>query len=85
MSCAAQVFSPVSAEQIEAIRLKAAGAGLILDGTYGTAEHSGVKLDWIYDPMRQALTITCTGKPFIVGCGHVNQIVHDLIESCLGG
>lgn len=85
MSCAAQVFSNVSKAQMDGIRAKVAQemGGTSFDGTHATISHSGITLDCTYDPIALTLTILCTGKPFIISCGHVNQVVHDLVEGCL--
>ena len=60
---------------------KAASQGLVLTGTSGTAELQGCTFSWFYDESVEILTITCTHKPFYVGCDTVNDKIRELVTA----
>lgn len=84
-NCAAQVFSGVTAEQFAEMQTRAVAEGMEINGIAGVCSHSGVTIEYEYDAIAETLTLTVTGKPFVVSCGMVNGRLHDLVESVLEG
>lgn len=80
MACAAQVFSNVSSEAWTCLKNKAAAQGVNISGDSGTVTNSGFTIQYAYNAGVEALTLTCTGKPFIISCATVNGKIHELIE-----
>lgn len=53
-------------------------AGGTINGSQASIE--GCFFDWLYDAEAQALHITCTKKPWVVGCDSVEKRIRELIE-----
>jgi len=81
-ACPELRYSNVSAAAWQ--RCKAAVSQYVQIGTdQGEASARGVTIRWNYDAARQALSLQCLSKPFIVSCGYVNEQLGKAVKSCL--
>lgn len=83
MSCDTLTFTGITQAQFSELEQKGADAGVAVSGNSGEASHSGVTIAWNYDPATLTLTLTCTHKPFIVGCEYVNSQLTKLVQSLI--
>lgn len=82
--CEAQIFDSVTPQQFACIAQKAQEeSGLALSGNGGTVSAQGISINWIYDPVSQALTIQCVEKPFLVLCAMIHSTIQNLVDGCL--
>ena len=58
-------------DQLAALVERAKASHLFLTGDKGTTSLHGCSFDWSYDGMK--LYITCTGKPFYIGCDVIGE------------
>lgn len=70
MSCPTKTY-PVTPEQFAALGEKAKQHGLLLVGESGIAKVDDCAFQWTYAD--GVLSITCTHKPFLVGCETVSD------------
>ncbi len=75
--CDLQVF-PLSEDQFEALKEKAAKAGLPMFGVGGTIVQHGATVEWDYDGT--AMKVQVLPKPFYVSCDVVNEKLKELIQ-----
>ena len=61
---------------------KQAAAGAQFDGDKATIDR--IELDWQYDATSGIVDITCTKKPFCIGCGAIETKIRELIEKARG-
>ena len=83
-SCKPRSYDRVTPAVFDCLVAKAAEQGVTISGDSGTAGKSGFKFTWNYDRAGQALTIKCTDRPFIVGCGTINDRIDDVVNGCRG-
>jgi hypothetical protein len=81
--CAADSFTNVSAAAFKCLAAKAAKNGVKIDKDVGTASSSGFTIAWNYDRAASKLTIQCTKKPVIIGCGTVRDQVRSQVKDCI--
>lgn len=62
--------------------VQATDAGARFDGL--KASISGIELQWNYDAEAQVLHVTCTKKPFYIGCGVIEHTIRDLADKAKG-
>jgi hypothetical protein len=61
---------------------QAVAGGAVFDGAAVTID--GLIFDWNYDSEAQVLHITCTKKPFFIGCTQVEVKIRDLVAKSRG-
>lgn len=82
MTCPAQVFRSVTRDQFARIVLKAAAAGISLEGQAGEVTHSAFVLKWRFEPAAGVFIVQCTQRPFIVSCATINGRINELMDLC---
>jgi hypothetical protein len=82
MSCAAQVFSGITASRFQCLIAKAAANGIEISGNSGSASKDGITIAWNFDPDAGSLTLQCTDSPIFMPCGVINGKLEQLVESC---
>ena len=83
--CAPVSFKNISRLKFQAIRARInAQAEMTVMGDIGTATGNGFTAQWNYSEPDQALTITCTQKPWFVSEGLVRDKIQQLVEG-VGG
>jgi hypothetical protein len=80
-TCASQTFQGVTQAQFDRLVQRAAASGILITGSSGSASKDGISVMWTFDAQALQLTIQCTAAPFWVGCGAINQKIHDLVDS----
>ena len=78
MSCPEIVFQGIDQTLYTRLLSQATSSGVSFDGD--KASMSGVEFDWTYDPQSNNLHITCTKKPFFIGCGTIQEKLTQLIQ-----
>jgi hypothetical protein len=85
-TCDAQVFSGITQARFACLVQTASAKGISISGNQGQAvvSHSigSATISWDYDPATQTLTLQCLDRSFGVTCGRVNNMLHDLVDSC---
>ena len=81
--CAADSFTNFSAAAFKCLVAKAAKYGVKIGSDSGSASSSGFTISWNYDRAASKLTIQCTKKPIIIGCGTVRNQVKSQVADCI--
>lgn len=81
--CAADSFTNVSAAAFDCLKAKAAKYGVKIDSDSGSASSTGFTISWNYERAASKLTIQCTKKPIIIGCGTVRGQVREQVQDCI--
>lgn len=86
MPCAAQVFSNVTQQRFDCLVQEAARAGIVINGNQGqTVVKHGIvsaQISWNFDAPSQTLTLQYLNPSFVASCGTVNEMLHNLVDSC---
>lgn len=83
VSCPEITLEEISPELYTKLLAEATEAGAQFSGSNATLH--GAKFDWNYDAEAQTLHVTCLEKPFYIGCGVIEQTIHDLVDKAKGG
>lgn len=81
--CAADSFTNFSPAAFKCLAAKAAKYGVKIDSDSGSASSTGFTIAWNYDRAGSKLTIQCTKKPIIIGCGTVRSQVKEQVQDCI--
>ncbi len=81
--CPEITLEEISPEIYAKLLAQATEAGAEFSGSKATLH--GAKFDWNYDAETQTLHVTCLEKPFYIGCGVIEQTIHDLVDKAKGG
>ena len=85
MACKPITFRNISRLKFMAIRARInAQADVQCAGDTGTATGNGFTAEWLYEEAAQALTITCTQKPWFVAESLVEGEIRSLVEGVEG-
>jgi hypothetical protein len=81
--CNPVTFHGVSPAVFDCIRAKLIAAGVMFSApdNAGTLTGHGVAASFSWDGA-DALTVTITGKPFFISCGHITGAIHDALVAC---
>lgn len=82
--CPQRSYANISAAAFSCLVAKAAEYGVIISGDSGSASAHGFDITWNYDRAAGDLTLQCTDKPFIIGCGTVNSRMDQVVNDCRG-
>jgi hypothetical protein len=83
MSCPSITFNGVSQEVIDCLKAKLTLQGITgLQNNSGTLSGHGVTVDYLFDSVKETLTIVVQKKPWIISCGHVTGAIHDALVTC---
>ena len=80
MACNTKVYTGITREVFYALVSKAKTEGLSLAGDSGVAGLHGCQFEWSYAEETETLMITCTHKPFFVGCDTINEKLDELLK-----
>lgn len=83
VACPEITLDGIDQELYAKLLAEATQAGAVFSGS--TASLHGADFDWNYDADAQTLHATCTKKPFYIGCGIIEQTIHDLVDKAKGG
>lgn len=82
VSCQEITIEQIDGALYAKLLAEATAAGAKFEGAQ--ASISGLEFDWNYDEVAQALHVTCTKKPFYVGCDQVESRIRQLVEKSKG-
>lgn len=83
MACDPLTYRGVGASKWQCVKdLVSREYGITIDSDHGEASKRGFTLRWSYDAVQQALEVQCLKKPFVVGCGKVNDRISDTAAEC---
>lgn len=81
--CAADSFTNVTPAAFNCLKAKAAKYGVKIDSDSGSASSTGFTISWNYERAASKLTMQCTKKPIIIGCGTVRGQVRQQVQDCI--
>jgi hypothetical protein len=82
MSCPELHYANVSADAWQCCK-RAVSQYVKIDKDEGEETADGFTIKWKYDAGQKSLMLQCTGKPFIVSCGYVNERIDSTVRGCL--
>lgn len=82
--CPSQSFTNVTQSVWDCLVQKAAGYGITISSPSGSASKLGVTVQWNWSSASGTLTMQCTDKPFIIGCGKVESTMNEVVTGCGG-
>lgn len=83
VACPEITLSDISNDLYEKLLGEATAAGAVFSGTEVTFK--GCTFDWNYDAEAATLHVTCTAKPFYLGCGVISGQIDQLVAKAKGG
>jgi hypothetical protein len=82
VACPEITIEEIDGDLYAKLLAEAGAAGAKFDGSKASIE--GLDFDWDYDIEAQVLHVTCTKKPFFIGCGQVESKIQELVAKAKG-
>jgi hypothetical protein len=83
--CSSQSFTNVNQTVWNCLVAEAQSKyGITISTPSGSASKLGVTLQWNWSSANSTLTMQCTDKPFLIGCGTVQSAITDAVTGCGG-
>ncbi len=81
-ACATQTFQGVTQARFDCLVQKASGWGITISSTEGQSSKDGITVRWKFDLASQTLELQCLDYPFLLSCGLISNMIHNLVDSC---
>ena len=82
MACEEITIDGIDQDLYGKLLIQATDAGAVFMGTKATLH--GCEFNWEYDATSQTLNVTCTKKPFYIGCGVIEHTIRELADKAKG-
>jgi hypothetical protein len=83
VACPEIIIADIDHDLYEKLLDEANAAGAVFNGAEVTFK--GCTFDWNYDAEAGVLHVTCTVKPFYLGCGVISGQINQLVAKAKGG
>jgi hypothetical protein len=77
------VFNGLTENQFNALMTEAHNQGLAISGYAGSTETHGVEVGWLYDSLKQVLTLNILNTPFFISEETVSNKLDKLVQGVL--